>query len=169
MSTARPGAVAWLRRLEGIVSALNHVVVFAAMVVVVLFTFGQAVDRYLIKSSFSAHDQVAKIGLVWLVFAGMAVAYARGENLRIDLIGKYLPPALRRTREVLFEAAILGIVILVNIKAWDVMRVAAFQQIMGTPFTNVVPYSAIVAGSAAIALSALVRVLGAFSNPHPDT
>jgi len=157
-----------LRRLEGWISALNHVVVFAAMIVVVLFTFGQALDRYLIKSAFSAHDQVAKIGLVWLVFAGMAAAYARGENLRIDLIGKYLRPALRRAREMLFEVAILGLVILVNIKAWDVMRVAAFQQIMGTPFTNVVPYSAIVAGSAAIALSALIRFLDALFGKRAD-
>lgn len=156
-------AVAWLRRAEGAVCALNQAVVFASMLVVVAFTFGQAVDRYLLKSSFSAHDQVAKIGLVWLVFAGTAAAYARGENLRIDLIAKYLPAGVLRWREAAFEAAILAVAVLVHVKAWDVIRVAAFQQIMGTPFTNVVPYSAILAGSAAIALSCLIRIGAAFA------
>lgn len=147
-----------LRRAERWLALLNTAIVFAAMVVVVLFTFGQAVDRYLLKTAFSAHDQVAKIGLVWLVFAGTAAAYVRRENLRIDLFAKYLPPGLLRWREALFEAAILGVCVLVHVKAWDVLKVASFQQIMGTPFTNMLPYSAILLGSAAIALSCLIRI-----------
>ena len=157
-----------LRRVEQWLTAVNQVIVFVSMLVVLVFTFGQAVDRYAIHSSFDAHDQIAKIGLVWLVFAGTAVAYAQHANLKIDLIAKYLPPTLLRCRDALFELAILGVCVLVNVKAWSVLEVVAFQQIMGTPFTNAVPYSAILMGTAAIAFSCVLRILAALTGkPAP--
>lgn len=140
---------------------VNQGIVFGAMLVVLVFTFGQAVDRYALHTSFDAHDQMAKIGLVWLVFAGMAVAYARRENLRIDLFAKYLPPGLLRAREAAFELAILAVCVLVHVKAWAVLEVAAFQQILGTPLTNVVPYTAILVGTAAIAFTCVLRLIDA--------
>jgi TRAP-type C4-dicarboxylate transport system permease small subunit len=152
-----------LRRIEHWLTVVNQAIVFVAMLVVLVFTFGQAVDRYALHTSFDAHDQIAKIGLVWLVFAGTAVAYAQHLNLRIDLIAKYLPPAVLRWRDALFELAILAVCILLNVKAWSVLEVVAFQQIMGTPFTNAVPYSAILVGTAAIAFSCVLRLLDAIS------
>ena len=102
------------------------------------------------------------------MFAGTAVAYAQHANLRIDLISKYLSPAVLRWREALFELAILAICLLVNIKAWSVLEVVAFQQIMGTPFTNAVPYSAILLGTAAIAFTCMLRLLDALTGkPAP--
>lgn len=148
-----------LHRIERWLTAANQLIVFVAMLVVLIFTFCQALDRYLLKTSFDAYDQIAKIGLVWLVFTGTAVAYAQHANLRIDLISNYLPPALRRAREALFELAILAICVLVNIKAWSVLEVVAFQLILGTPFSNAVPYSAILLGTLAIALSCVLRLL----------
>lgn len=159
---------AQLRRVEQWLTTVNQVIVFVSMLVVLAFTFGQAVDRYAIHSSFDAHDQIAKIGLVWLVFAGTAVAYAQHANLKIDLIAKYLSPTLLRCRDALFEVAILAVCILVNVKAWSVLEVVAFQQIMGTPLTNAVPYSAILVGTAAIAFSCVLRILAALTaKPAP--
>lgn len=148
-----------LNRIERWLTIVNQVIVFVAMLVVLAFTFGQALDRYLLHTAFDAHDQIAKIGLVWLVFAGTAVAYAQHANLRIDLISQYLRPGLRRGREALFELATLALCVVVNVKAWNVLDVVAFQQIMGTPFTNAVPYSAIVAGTAAIGFTCVLRLL----------
>ena len=64
--------------------------------------------------------------------------------------------------------AILGVCVLVNVKAWSVLEVVAFQQIMGTPFTNAVPYSAILVGTAAIAFSCVLRIVAALTGkPAP--
>ena len=159
----------WLERLRSLdrwLGILNEGLVFLAMVLVLLFTFGQAVDRYLLKTTFSAHDQVAKIGLVWLVFAGTAAAYRRRENLRIDLFVTRLPPRLILWRDAVLEVTILALAILIHVKAWDVIGVAAFQQIMGTPFTNVLPYSAILLGSASIVLSCAVRFFTTVMQPE---
>ena len=38
---------------------------------------------------------------------------------------------------------------------------SAFQQILGTPLTNAVPYSAILLGTAAIAFSCVLRLVDA--------
>ena len=128
------------------------------MLTVLAFTFGQALDRHFLKTTFSAHDQIAKIALIWLVFSGTALAYQRRENLRIDLIGKYLSAGATRWRSLAFESTIGLLALLLHVKAWSVIQVAAFQQILGTPFTNVLPYSAILAGTATIVLSCFVRM-----------
>ena len=148
-----------LSRLERWLGWLNAVLLYAGMIAVVFFCFFQALDRYTFKSTFAAHDQLAKVGLVWLVYAGTALGYAARENLRIDLFGRYLPRAILGAREAFFEAAILAISLLIHWKAWAVVEVASFQQIMGTPLTNAVPYSMILLGTASIALTCLVRLL----------
>jgi TRAP-type C4-dicarboxylate transport system permease small subunit len=152
------GGVRFLMRLERTLCWINGALFCAGMVAVLFFCFSQALDRYTIKSSFDAHDQLARIGLVWLVFSGMAVGYAERDNLRIDLFFKYLPPRIVFLREALFEAAILATSLLIHWKAWLVMEVSNRQQIMSTPFTNLVPHSAILLSTATIALVAFVRL-----------
>jgi TRAP-type C4-dicarboxylate transport system permease small subunit len=152
------GVLRLLLRLERTLCWINGALFCAGMVAVLFFCFSQAVDRYTIKSSFDAHDQLARIGLVWLVFSGMAVGYAERANLRIDLFFKYLSPRVLLVREALFEAAILATSLLIHWKAWLVMEVSDRQQIMGTPFTNLVPHSAILLSTATIALVAFVRI-----------
>lgn len=156
-----------LRRVEHWLIRINQAIVFVAMLVVLVFTFGQAVDRYALHTSFDAHDQIAKVGLVWLVFAGMAAAYAQRENLRIDLFAKYLPPAVLRWRDAAFELAILAVCVLIHVKAWSVLEVASFQQILGTPLTNAVPYSAILLGTAAIAFTCVLRLADVVTGKPP--
>jgi TRAP-type transport system small permease protein len=152
------GVVRFLMRLERTLCWINGALFCAGLVVVLFFCLAQAVDRYAIKSSFDAHDQLARIGLVWLVFSGMAVGYAERDNLRIDLFFKYLPPRVVFLREAVFEAAILATSLLIHWKAWLVMEVSNRQQIMSTPFTNLVPHSAILLSTATIALVCFVRL-----------
>jgi TRAP-type C4-dicarboxylate transport system permease small subunit len=149
----------FLSRLERWLGWLNALLLYAGMIAVVFFCFFQALDRYTFKSSFAAHDQLAKVGLVWLVYAGTALGYAARENLRIDLFRRYLPRAVLGVREALFEAAILATSLVIHWNAWAVVEVASFQQIMGTPLTNAVPYATILLGTVSIALTCLVRLL----------
>ena len=96
---------------------------------------------------------------MWLVFTGMALGYSAGENLRIDLFSSRIPPGLIAARETIFEAAILVASVLIIWKAFAVVDVAGFQQILGTPFTNAVPYSAILLGITTIAFTSMVRLV----------
>ena len=138
---------------------MNTFFLYVGMIALIFFCFAQAVDRYTIHSSFDAHDQLAKVGLVWLVFTGMALGYSARENLRIDLFSSRIPPRLIAAREIIFEAAILVAAVLIVWKAFAVVDVAGFQQILGTPFTNAVPYSAILLGITMIAFTSMVRLV----------
>lgn len=149
------GPAALLERLLGWV---NGALLSAGMVAVVFFCFVQAVDRYTVTTKFDAHDQLARVGLVWVVFCGMALGYAARENLRIDLLVRRLPRRLLRVREALFEAIIFLVCLLLHWKAWAVVGVAAMQPILGTPFTNALPHSAILLGTASIAATCLLRL-----------
>lgn len=158
-----------MARVERALHWLNAALLSVGMVGLVFFCFAQAVDRYTVKSSFDAHDQLAKVGLVWLVFCGMALGYANRENLRIDLFGRRLPLRWLRAREAVFEALTLGVCLLVHWKAWAVIEVAGLQPIMGTPFTNALPHSAILLGTATIGLTCLLRLLRlAGGRPEPE-
>lgn len=145
-------------RLERLLGWVNGALLSLGMVALVFFCFAQAVDRYTLKTSFDAHDQLARVGLVWVVFCGMALGYAARENLRIDLLARRMPRTLLRVREALFEFVILLVCVLLHWKAWAVVQVAGMQPILGTPFTNALPHSAILLGTVSIALTCLLRL-----------
>ena len=145
-------------RLERLLGWVNGALLSIGMVARVFFCFAQAVDRYTLKTSFDAHDQLARVGLVWVVFCGMALGYAARENLRIDLLARRMPRTLLRVREALFEAVILLVCVLLHWKAWAVVQVAGMQPILGTPFTNALPHSAILLGTVSIAFTCLLRL-----------
>jgi TRAP-type C4-dicarboxylate transport system permease small subunit len=157
-------ALTWL---EHWLLRANAVLLILGMAAVVLFCLGQALDRYAIQSRFDAHDQLAKMGLVWLVFSGMAVGYAARENLRIDLFSQWLSPATLRLRERVFDVVVLLTCILLHWKAWAVVEVAGFQQILGTPFTNAWPYSAILLSTVTMALTCVLRLQRPAVTPSP--
>lgn len=159
VAAGRPSGIRRLLALaETVLLRINAAMLLAGMIALVFFCFAQAADRYTLKTSFDAHDQLAKVGLVWVVFSGMSLAYAAGENLRIDLFAQRLPPVVRRVRDALYETAILLICVLLHWKGWAVLEVAGFQQIMGTPFTNALPYSVLLLGTLTIAMTCVVRL-----------
>lgn len=163
-TTPPPGPLA---RLQRVLDFVNAVLGVFGLLVVLFFCFAQAADRYTIKSSFDAHDQLAKVGLVWLVFSGMSLAYSARENLRIDLFSRHLPPAVLRLREAAFEAVTLLVLVLLHVKAWAVVEVASMQPIMGTPFTTAVSWSAILLGTASLAVTCLLRLVALARGTHP--
>jgi TRAP-type C4-dicarboxylate transport system permease small subunit len=156
-----------MQRLQRALDLVNALFTVLGLVTVVVFCFGQAADRYTVKSSFDAHDQLAKVGLVWLVFSGMALAYSARENLRIDLFSRKLPPAVLRVREMAFELVTLAVLVLLHWKAWAVVEVAGMQPIMGTPLTNAFSYSAILLGTLSLAVTCVLRLVALVRGTHP--
>jgi TRAP-type C4-dicarboxylate transport system permease small subunit len=152
----RNRAVVWLDRLVKTLLAL-------ALIVVLVFTVGQVLDRYLIKSTFDAHDQYARIGLVWLTFIGIAVGIRDRVNVRIELIHHLAAPAVRRWVSILLDLVTLAVAILLAIVGVRLLEVGSFQVIMGTPLNYDAMYAALLAGMALLALYLLLRFVDLFS------
>jgi len=152
----RNRAVVWLDRFVKTVLAVS-------LVVVLVFTVGQVLDRYLIKSTFDAHDQYARVGLVWLTFIGIAVGIRDRVNVRIELVHHLAAPAVRRWVSILLDLVTLAVAILLAIVGVRLLEVGSFQVIMGTPLNYDAMYAALLAGMALVALYLLLRFVDLFS------
>jgi TRAP-type C4-dicarboxylate transport system permease small subunit len=156
-------ALAWVERA-------GRAAVGLFVLTILVFTFGQVLDRYIFKTTFDAYDQLARLGLVWMTFVGFAVAFRERRTIRVELFDTVLGPAAQKWRETAFDLVILALVALVHIKGWRVVEVGGYQAIIGTPFTYAWSYAAIVAATALLAFFLVVRIarrlLGMPDEPH---
>lgn len=144
-------AIRWVERLARVWLVLM-------LLVVLVFTFGQVLDRYLVATGFDGFDQLARLGLVWATFIGIALGFRDRRTIRIELFEGRMPPWLKRARDLLFEVMVLALLVLVHVKGWPVVAVGARQNILGTPFTLAMGYSALLVGTLLYALFVLLRI-----------
>jgi TRAP-type C4-dicarboxylate transport system permease small subunit len=132
--------IIWPVRL---LAALVRLGVVAALVVILVFTVGQVVDRHVLRTGFSAFDQYARLGLVWLTFLGFAIAVRERANIKIDLADHFLPPQIVRGKSYVLDAVVLAVAVMMIVVGWRLLEVGAFQVLMDTPFTYEVMYGAL--------------------------
>ena len=144
--------VRWLRGLVGVVLAL-------AMVGVLVFTVGQVADRYLIKSAFDAHDQYARISLVWLTFIGIAVGIRDRANVRIELVGHLAPVHLRHWISLVLELITVVVAAFIMFVGWRLLEIGAFQSIIGTSLNYDVMYVGMLTGMGLMVLFIVLRFI----------
>ena len=149
----------WLERTERILA--GGVAVLAGTLIVVLWAIVvlQVVDRHFVDVPLDAPDQLVRIGLVWLTFIGFALALNDRANIRVDLIDKHLPRAVRRVIAVAFDVMFVAILAYLALKTWPVLQAGAGQSLLGTPFNVALPVSGLEVGSIAAAVFVLIRLL----------
>lgn len=130
----------------------------AAMTIVILM---QVVFRYVFNNALSWSEEVARYMMVWMTFLVAPIAYRKGLNVGLDLLGSVLPAR---------AMAVLGIVIHVLV---ILLILALFRETIGmldrglriTAQTFQVPmfyiYLAVPLGYAAMILAGLELVLRA--------
>ena len=142
-----------VRVLHGAVRAALVV----AMLMVLVFTVGQVLDRYLVKSSFDAHDQFARIGLVWLTFLGIAAGIRDRINVRIELLNHLAPAKVRQVMAMVLDLVILSVSVLIVVVGARLLEIGAFQAIMGTRFNYDIMYAALLSGFCVLILFIVLR------------
>jgi len=141
-----------------ILEMLVKVLVVLALVVVLTFTVGQVADRYLLKTQFDAHDQIARIGMVWMAFLGFALGVRDRMNIRIEVIQHFLPESIRRIAGIFLDGVMLAISLALLANGWQLLEVGSFQAIMGTPFYYDVMYGALLAGLILLVVFLVLRM-----------
>jgi TRAP-type transport system small permease protein len=148
-----------LERVLGVVTMATRVLLVVLMAGILVLTAGQAIDRYLLHTSFDAYEQLASVGVVWVTFFGYALGFRERTNLRIELIDTVLPPAVTAVKRMVFDILILLLALGVNFYGWDVLEVVSSQDIIGTPFTNGIAYWSLQSGTILIAFYAVGHML----------
>lgn len=141
-----------------LLETLVKILVVLALAVVLAFTVGQVADRYVLKTQFDAHDQIARIGMVWMAFLGFALGVRQRANIRIEVIQHFLPKAVRRVAGVFLDMVMLAVAIVLLVNGWQLLEVGSFQAIMGTPFYYDVMYGALLAGLVLLVIFLALRI-----------
>ncbi|MFW6076310.1 MAG: TRAP transporter small permease [Hyphomicrobiales bacterium] len=149
-----------LRRLEQGLATLGAVAVVITLLIVLVFTVAQVVDRYGLRVAFNAWDQIAQLALVWLTFLGIALAIRDRVNIRVDLIDTWLSRRMVRLRDIATDVLVIALLTIVQVKIWRLVEIGGGQVIMGTPFTMSATFMGLAVGSGlAIALLSLRLII----------
>ena len=142
-----------------------------ALLMVLAFTVGQVVDRYILKSSFGAYDQFARMGMVWLTFIGIAIGIRDRVNVRIELLNHLAPKRIRTAVALALDLVILCMAIVLVLVGVRLMDVGSFQTIMGTDLTYDAMYAALLVGMGLLILFLVFRFADFFCGGrlHIDT
>ena len=123
------------------------------------------VARYLFQHPLIWSDEVASILFLWLAMLGSAVAFKRGEHMRMTAVVGKLAPSTRAFLDVLATAASLAFLLLVLPHAWEYAGEEAMILTPALDIPNSWRVAAMAAGFGAMALLALLQ-LAAVGRPR---
>jgi TRAP-type C4-dicarboxylate transport system permease small subunit len=159
-----------LSRLARGIERLLAVIVGLAVASLVVIVASQLVDRHVVTLPIPAPDQYARVLLVWLTFAGFALAVRHRTNIRVDLIDARLPAPMRKALDVLFDLLMTALALLIAWSGWQLVPLGSEQERMGTVLSEAWPPIALFGASLVTALFLVLRLLLELAGrPEPIT
>ena len=125
------------------------------MVVLCADVFLGVFSRYVMRSTFTWYDEIARLVFVWIVFLGAAVGVRRSGHFRLRLVIDRFPPALRRAADVFGVLAIMGFGLVLIQQGWKLVELGQFQQTPVMGLSKGYVYASMPAGGALIVLYSL--------------
>ena len=155
-----PGAAALLAgRLQTALVRLLGVPVALLVAAEIGVLLAGVIARYVFHHPLIWSDEVASILFLWLAMLGSAVAFERGDHMRMTAVVSKLQPARRAFLDVLATTAALAFLLLILPHAWEY---AVEEAVMRTPALDVQNswrVSAMVTGFGAMAVFAVLRLV----------
>jgi TRAP-type C4-dicarboxylate transport system permease small subunit len=137
---------------------VEHGVEWICLVLMVVLTLDLMLgvfSRYVLFSTFTWYDEIARICFVWMVFLGAAVGVKRGAHFGLHLLVDKLGPLAKRSAALLTPLVIIAFSIVLIVQGWALMEFGQFQStpVMGLSKTWV--YAAIPTGGLLMILYSL--------------
>src|SRR5246127_3998462 len=160
------GAVSsWATRAQRQLGRLLGVPVALLVAGEIAVLLAGVVARYAFHHPLIWSDEVASILFLWLAMLGSAVAFQRGEHMRMTAVVGKLAPSTRAFLDVLATAAALAFLLLVLPHAWEYAMEEAMIRTPALDLQNSWRVGAMATGFGAMALLAVLR-LAAAGRPH---
>ena len=125
------------------------------MVVLCADVFLGVFSRYVMRSTFTWYDEIARLLFVWIVFLGAAVGVRRSGHFRLHLVIDRFPAALRRVADIVGVLAIMGFGLVLIQQGWTLVELGQFQQTPVMGLSKGYVYASMPAGGALIVLFSL--------------
>src|SRR5262245_20919124 len=125
------------------------------MVVLCADVFLGVFSRYVLRSTFTWYDEIARLLFVWMVFLGAAVGVRQAGHFRLHLLVDRFPPGLRRAAEIVGVLAIMLFGAVLIQQGWRLVELGQFRQtpVMGPSKRYI--YASMPAGGVLIILYSL--------------
>jgi TRAP-type C4-dicarboxylate transport system permease small subunit len=111
--------------------------------------------RYVIGSTFTWYDEIARLLFVWIVFLGAAVGVRRTAHFRLHLLVDRFPPGLRRAADVFGVLVLMGFGLVLIQQGWKLVELGQFQRTPVMGLSKQYVYLSVPAGGALIILYSL--------------
>ena len=85
-------------------------------------------SRYVLASTFTWYDEIARACFVWVVFLGAAVGVKRGAHFRLHLLVDRLSPRLQRIAAVLGVLMVMAFSLVLIRQGWVFAELGSVQQ-----------------------------------------
>ena len=125
------------------------------MVLLCVDVFLGVFSRYVLRSTFTWYDEIARLLFVWIVFLGAAVGVRQAGHFRLHLVIDRFPPGLRRAAETLGVLAIMLFGAVLIQQGWKLVELGQFQQTPVMGLSKRYVYASMPAGGALIILYSL--------------
>lgn len=105
------------------------------MVVLALDLMLGVFSRYVLASTFTWYDEVARIAFVWTVFLGAAIGVRRNAHFGLHIVIDLMPPRARRFATLLTPIVVIVFAAVLIWQGWHFVDMGWFQQtpVMGLP------------------------------------
>src|ERR1700758_4641458 len=109
-SPRRPSLIASIDRVLGLMVEIPAALLVLAEIVIL---FAGVVARYVLRQPLIWSDELASILFLWLAMLGAAVAFRRGEHMRMTAIVASAKPAMRAYLDLVATCAALAFLLLI--------------------------------------------------------
>ncbi len=124
-------------------------------------------SRYVLASTFTWYDEIARACFVWVVFLGAAVGVKRGAHFRLHLLVDRFPPGLQRAAGVFGRLVVIAFSITLIQQGWAFVELGRAQQTPVLGLSKAWIYSAMPVGGALMVLYSLAPLGRALRDRGP--
>jgi TRAP-type C4-dicarboxylate transport system permease small subunit len=124
-------------------------------------------SRYVLASTFTWYDEIARACFVWVVFLGAAVGVKRGAHFRLHLLVDRFPPGLQRAAGVFGRLVVIAFSIALVQLGWAFVELGRAQQTPVLGLSKAWIYSAMPVGGALMVLYSLAPLGRALRDRGP--
>ena len=150
---------AWARKLERFVGRVLEVPAALLVLAEICVLLAGVIGRYVFHHPLIWSDELASMLFLWLAMLGSAVAFQRGEHMRMTAVVSNVGPQARAFLDVIATAAALAFLVLILPHALEYAQEEAVIRTPALDIQNSWRVSAMVVGFGAMAVFAILRLM----------
>ncbi|CCD88587.1 putative TRAP-type C4-dicarboxylate transport system, fusion of small and large permease proteins (dctQ/dctM domains) [Bradyrhizobium sp. ORS 285] len=153
-----PRRWSWLDRLEALLGLLVEIPAALLVVAEIVILFAGVVARYGLHRPLIWSDELASILFLWLAMLGAAVAFRRGEHMRMTAMVARASPGLRGYLDLVATSAALAFLVMIAWPSWEYAYEESYITTPALQISNICRAAALPVGIGLMALFALIRL-----------